>query len=39
VVDVGVVGDDGTTNYEVGAVYNEESGRLSKKVIGRVAQI
>ena len=39
VVDVGVVGDDGTANYEVGAVYNEESGRLSKKVIGRVAQI
>ena len=39
VVDVGVVGDDGTTNYEVGAIYNEESGRLSKKVIGRVAQI
>ena len=39
VVDVGVVGDDGTANYEVGAVYNEESGRLRKKVIGRVAQI
>ena len=38
VVDVGVVGDDGIANYELEGKY-EESGRLSKKVIGKIAQI
>ena len=38
VVDIGIgQGDD--VNYNVGAIYNEESGRLVKKVVGRVATI
>ena len=38
VIDIGVgQGDD--VNYNVGAIYNEESGRLVKKVVGRVATI
>ena len=38
VVDIGIV-TDGTVDYNVGAIYNEESGRLSKKVVGREAGI
>lgn len=38
VVDVGV-GQGENLNFNVGAVYNEESGRTSKKVIGQVASI
>jgi|TARA_B110000263_G_scaffold247000_1_gene258975 hypothetical protein len=38
VIDIGVgQGDD--VNYNVGAIYNEESGRLVKKVLGKVATI
>ena len=38
VIDIGVgQGDD--VNYNVGAIYNEESGRLVKKVVGKVATI
>ena len=38
VVDIGIgQGDD--VNYNVGAIYNEESGRLVKKVVGKVATI
>ena len=36
VVDIGI-GEGSTVDYDVGAVYNEESGRLSKKVVSRVA--
>jgi len=41
VVDIGIVDpqDLTTVNYNVGAVYGEESGRTSKKVIGRIAKI
>ena len=38
VVDIGIV-VDGSANYSVGAVYGEESGRTSKKVVERVASI
>jgi len=38
VVDVGIV-TDGSVNYNVGAVYGEETGRTSKKVVGREAGI
>ena len=38
VVDIGT--DQGeNVNFTVGAIYNEETGRLSKKVISRVATI
>jgi len=38
VVDIGV-GQGDNVNYNVGAVYSEETGRLSKKVISQVATI
>ncbi len=38
VVDVGIV-TDGSVDYNVGAVYGEETGRTSKKVVGREAGI
>ena len=38
VVDIGIV-TDGSVNYNVGAIYDEESGRTSKKVVGREAGI
>ena len=38
VIDIGV-GQGDNLNFNVGAVFNEESGRLSKKVVGRVATI
>jgi hypothetical protein len=37
VIDIGV--GQGDVNYNVGAIYNEESGRLVKKVLGKVATI
>ena len=41
VVNIGIIdpNDNNTVNYNIGAIYNEESGRTSKKVIGRVAKI
>jgi len=39
VVDIGVAIDDGTIDYNVGVVYGEESGRTSKKIVGRTAGI
>jgi hypothetical protein len=38
VVDVGIV-ENGVPNYDIGAVYNEETGRLSKKVVGEEVSI
>ena len=38
VVNVGIV-QNGVPNYDVGAVYNEETGRLSKKVVGEEVAI
>ena len=38
VVDVGIV-QNGVPNYDIGAVYNEETGRLSKKVVGEEVAI
>ena len=38
VVDVGIV-QNGVPNYDIGAVYNEETGRLSKKVVGEEVSI
>ena len=38
VVDIGIV-TDGSVDYNVGAVYGEETGRTSKKVVGREAGI
>ena len=38
VVNVGIV-QNGVPNYDVGAVYNEETGRLSKKVVGEEVSI
>ena len=38
VVDIGV-GQGDNLNFNVGAVYGEESGRLSKKVVGRTATL
>jgi hypothetical protein len=38
VVDIGV-GQGDNVNYNVGAIYSEETGRLSKKVISQVATI
>ena len=38
VVDVGT-GIGGNVNFNIGAVYNEESGRLSKKVISRTVTL
>ena len=38
VIDIGV-GQGDNLNFNVGALFNEESGRLSKKVVGRVATI
>mgnify|MGYP003995672863 FL=1 len=38
VIDIGT-GQGENVNYDIGAVYNEESGRLSKKVVSRVSTI
>lgn len=38
VVNIGIV-TDGSVDYNVGAVYGEETGRTSKKVVGREAGI
>jgi hypothetical protein len=38
VVDIGI-GQGDAVDYNVGATYSEESGRLVKKVVGRVATI
>jgi hypothetical protein len=39
VVNIGVVMDDRTIDYNVGVIYGEESGRTSKKIVGRSAGI